>query len=228
MKRVNPNAKPADLSAEGSGEFQEGEAAPPRPEGRRRMGKKPFYLARTAGGHPLDEVTSALQKCIRRGLEEEALYWALEMAESGYGQYLWKRLMVIAAEDIGIADPQALILTHAAWSATKDATSSFSKPPGMRTEFPGPVILYLARSKKSREGDDFAWFLQERRARGLKLAIPDFSVDDHTQRGRQLKRGRQFWFEEASKLVNMVVIEGNKYAAKVRELFGGLFNGEKP
>lgn len=191
------------------------------------MGKKPYYLARTAGGHPLDEVTSSLQKSIRRGLEEEALYWALEMAEAGYGQYLWKRLMVIAAEDIGIADPQALILTYAAWASTKDATSSFSKPPGMRTEFLGPVILYLARSKKSREGDDFTWFIMERRARGWKLPIPDFAVDDHTQRGRQLKRGRRFWFEEASKLANMVVIEGNKYAAKVRELFAGLFNGEK-
>lgn len=183
---------------------------------------------RTKHGHPLDEVTSALQKSIRRGLEEEAMYWACELSESGYGQYLWKRLMVISSEDIGIADPMALVLTTCGWLATKGSTSSFTKPPGMRTEFVGPVILYLARSKKSREGDDFCWYIMERRQRGWKVAIPDFAVDDHTERGRRLKRGRRFWFEEASKLANMVVIEGNKYAAKVRELFAGLFNGEKP
>lgn len=176
---------------------------------------------RTKGGHPLDEVTSALQKCIRRGLEEEAMFWALEMAESGYGQYLWRRLMVIAAEDVGVADPQALILTTSAWVATKEATKSFSKPPGMRTEFLGPTILYLCRSVKCREGDDFAWLVMERRARGWKIEVPDFAVDDHTDRGRKMGRGREFWFSDASKLANAVEIAGNVYAQKVRELFGG-------
>lgn len=182
---------------------------------------------RTKGGYPLDEVTSALQKCIRRGLEEEALYWALELSEGGYGQYLWRRLMVIAAEDVGIADPRALILTTVGWLATKEATSSFSKDGGMKVEFLGPTILHLCRAQKNREGDDFCWYVMERRQRGWKIPIPDFAVDDHTERGRLLKRGRQFWFEEASKLVNAVVIQGNVYAAKVRELFAGLFNGEK-
>lgn len=217
MERVNPNEKPTDLPAEGSGEFREGEAPSPRAGRGRRVGKKPYYLAKTAAGHLLDEVVSSVQKCIRRGLEEEAMCWALEMAEAGYGQYLWKRLMVIAAEDVGIADPQALILTVAAWLATKESTSSFSKPPGMRLEFLGPTVLYLCRAPKCREGDDFCWFVMERRARGWKIEIPDWAADDHTQRGRRMGRGRQFWFDEASKLVNAVVIEGNRYGAAVRE-----------
>ncbi len=70
------------------------------------MTSKPHYVLKTKGGYLLDEVVSALQKCIRRGREEEAMYWALEMAESGCGKYLWRRLMIIGAEDVGLADPQ--------------------------------------------------------------------------------------------------------------------------
>lgn len=196
---------------------------------------KPYYLAKTNGGYPLDEVVSAVQKCIRRGLEEEAMFWSLEMSDSGYGQYLWKRLLVISAEDVGVGDPQALILTTCGWLATKKATQSFTKSPGMRVEFLGPVILYLCRAQKCREGDDFAWYIMERRKRGWQVPIPDFALDDHTGRGRRLKRGRKFWFQEASRLENAVEILGNVYAQKVRELFGdgeqtplGLQNGEKP
>lgn len=227
MERVKPNEERTDLSAERSAGSHEGEAPPPRPAGRRRMGKKPFYLAETTGGFQLDEVASALQKSIRRGLEQEAMFWVLELVESGYAKYAWKRLTIIAAEDIGIADLQAVIVTYAAWAATKDFSSSFSKAPGPRLEFLGPVVLYLCRAPKSREGDDFCWYVMERRARGWKIPVPDFAVDDHTARGRKLGRSREFWFREASKLVNAVVIQGNRYGAAVRELFAGLFNGGK-
>jgi replication-associated recombination protein RarA len=48
-----------------------------------------------------------MQKCIRRGLERDALFWATELDRSNFGEYVWKRLRIIASEDIGIADPQA-------------------------------------------------------------------------------------------------------------------------
>lgn len=179
---------------------------------------------RTKNGFELDQVVSALQKSVRRGLEEESMFWSLELAESGFGKYLWKRLMVISAEDVGIGDPMAFVLTVAGWVATKESTSSFTKPPGMRTEFLGPIVLYLCRAQKCREGDDLNWLVSEKRRRGWKVPVPDFSLDDHTVAGRKMGRGRAFWFAEASKLSNPVVIEGNKYAEKVRELFG---NGEQ-
>jgi len=184
----------------------------------------------TKGGYPLDEVTSALQKCIRRGLEEEAMYWALELADSGYGQYLWKRLLIISVEDIGLADPQALAFTLSGWLATKESTKSFSTPPGMKVEFIGPVILYQCRATKNREGDDFCWYIMERREKGWRLAIPDFCLDDHTDRGRKMGRGQEFWFAEASKLSPEVQVKGNKYGALVRQLLQhpSLFGKEEP
>lgn len=179
---------------------------------------KGFYQLTTKGGFPLDEVVSALQKCIRRGLEEEAMFWSLELSDSGFGQYLWRRLMIIAAEDIGLADPQALTLTTSGWLATKESTRSFSKPPGMELEFLGIVILYLCRSPKNREGDDFVSYMLEQRKRGMRLEVPDYALDAHTARGRQMKRGDEFWWQVSSRLQPEVEVAGNCYKAKLRKL----------
>jgi hypothetical protein len=50
-----------------------------------------------------------MQKCIRRGFEEEAQFWATELDLAGYGAYVWKRLRIIASEDIGLADPSLCV-----------------------------------------------------------------------------------------------------------------------
>jgi hypothetical protein len=44
-----------------------------------------FGQLATEGGYLNSECTSAMQKCIRRGLEEEALFWATELDLAGYG-----------------------------------------------------------------------------------------------------------------------------------------------
>jgi len=67
-----------------------------------------LFKLQTQEGYPFDEAVSALQKSIRRGLEEEAMFWAAEL-ETRYHDYLWKRLQVISVEDIGIADPQVVL-----------------------------------------------------------------------------------------------------------------------
>ena len=64
-----------------------------------------YHRMQTVHGYPMDEVRSALQKTVRRGLRDEAIWWAIEMNESGYGAYCWRTLMVITTEDIGMANP---------------------------------------------------------------------------------------------------------------------------
>ena len=66
------------------------------------------YQVFTQNGYGLDEIISALQKDIRLGNEEQALYWALELLPR-YEAYLWRRLLVICNEDIGIANPEILV-----------------------------------------------------------------------------------------------------------------------
>ena len=50
-------------------------------------------------GYAFCAVSSAMQKAIRRGDTRFAGYWALELWASGYGNYVWKRLLTVSAED---------------------------------------------------------------------------------------------------------------------------------
>ena len=55
-------------------------------------------------GYPFGTVASALQKEIRRGDVEAAVFWGLILYEAA-AQYAWKRVLVTAAEDIGSMSP---------------------------------------------------------------------------------------------------------------------------
>jgi replication-associated recombination protein RarA len=60
--------------------------------------------ATTVNGYAADEVRSVLQKSIRRGWVEEAVLAAYELYDSGpeSEEMLWRRLEIIAAEDVGL------------------------------------------------------------------------------------------------------------------------------
>jgi putative ATPase len=61
---------------------------------------------------------SALHKSVRNSDPDAALYWLARMLESGEdGMYIARRLLRMASEDIGLADPQALPLCVAAMQA---------------------------------------------------------------------------------------------------------------
>ncbi len=59
------------------------------------MGKKNFKMV-TGNGYNFFEVTSALQKSIRRCNESEAMFFGIELYSSGYAKYLWKRMVIMA------------------------------------------------------------------------------------------------------------------------------------
>jgi hypothetical protein len=110
----------------------------------------------TGQGYPFDEVASALQKSIRRGLEIEAMYWAAEM-ETRYPDYLWKRLQIISVEDISIRRHAGPLL-----SPRCAALSNCGRSNDKKTEkAPGPSAWPRKRDhrpvpgEKSRIGDEF-------------------------------------------------------------------------
>lgn len=64
------------------------------------------------GGDAHYELISALHKSVRGSSVDASLYWLARMLEGGAdGQYLARRLVRMAAEDIGLADPRALEVT---------------------------------------------------------------------------------------------------------------------
>ena len=87
---------------------------------------------------------SALHKSMRGSDPDAALYWAARMIESGDDPlYVARRLIRFATEDIGNADPQALVVTVAA----KNAYESLGSPEGDLAIY--QAVVYLATAPKS-------------------------------------------------------------------------------
>jgi len=77
------------------------------------------HLRYDKGGEEHYNIISALHKSLRGSDADAALYWLGRMLEAGEDPlYVARRLTRFAAEDIGLADPQALVLAVAAYQAT--------------------------------------------------------------------------------------------------------------
>lgn len=69
------------------------------------------------GDYHYDHI-SAFIKSVRGSDPDAALYWLAKMVYGGEDpRYIFRRLLILASEDIGLADPQALVVTEAAASA---------------------------------------------------------------------------------------------------------------
>lgn len=177
------------------------------------------YQLRTDNGYDLLECASALQKCIRRGLEEEAVFWAFEI-QTKYEDFLWRRLIVIANEDIGLADPHVIVLVDVLrghYDLLKKRESGEWRLPIVN------AVLALCRAQKTRLADDMATALRRRRDfEAWRLEIPDFALDKHTLRGKQAGRGWDHWREEGCRLSNEVpgMNSYEEEATRLRKQYG--------
>lgn len=101
-------------------------------------------LAYDKGGDMHYDVISAFIKSIRGSDPDAALYWMARMIEAGEDpQFIARRLVISAAEDIGLANPNALLLANAAF----DAVMKIGWPEG---RIPlAEAAVYLATSPKS-------------------------------------------------------------------------------
>jgi replication-associated recombination protein RarA len=173
----------------------------------------PFSELTTPGGYKCGEVASALQKEIRRGNEREALFWASELDLAGYGNYVFKRLRVIASEDVGIADSNVAVQVWALYRLWQEARRKKGEPEGhFRVHLVHAVVL-LCRAPKSRLADSalIAFYTGER----PKPEIPDYALDLHTARGRRMGRGVDHFYAEGAKVVNETIDDPYLDEAKV-------------
>ena len=87
---------------------------------------------------------SALHKSVRGSDPDAALYWFARMLEGGEDpRFLARRITRMAVEDIGLADPQALVVCNAA----KDAYDYLGSPEGELAL--AQACVYLATAPKS-------------------------------------------------------------------------------
>ena len=96
------------------------------------------------GGDAFYDQISALHKSVRGSNPDAALYWLVRMLDGGADpRYLCRRLIRMASEDIGLADPRALRLTL-------DAAESFERLGSPEGELAlAEAVVYLAYAAKS-------------------------------------------------------------------------------
>ncbi|MBA5605024.1 replication-associated recombination protein A [Duganella sp. FT3S] len=99
------------------------------------------------GGDNFYDQISALHKSVRGSNPDAALYWLCRMLDGGAdAKYLSRRIVRMAWEDIGLADPRAIQLAN-------DAAATFERHGSPEGELAlGQAVIYLAIAAKSNAG----------------------------------------------------------------------------
>lgn len=158
-----------------------------------------FNRPTTKNGYQIGECASALQKAVRRGLEDDAFYWGVELYKSGFSEYAWKRLRIITSEDVGLANNDAVNIISNLYCMHQELKKKNDEDHAPERLFFIHAIIYLVRSPKSRIVDHaLMCYFEEEKYREL----PDYAYDMHTIKGKQMKRGIEHFFTDGAKLEN--------------------------
>ena len=176
----------------------------------------PWQRTTTEHGFPADEVISALQKSIRRGMVENALLlgWEMYLTSAEMEEMLWSRLCVIAVEDVGYGNLDAPVLTETLYQQHQ----RYLRPQHDRFLFAAHAIRVHASGKKDRTTDDMVNWAKHSVAFGERKAeIPDFALDMHTRRGAEMGRDYRWFIEEASRVIPEIPDKDQKYRTWILE-----------
>jgi replication-associated recombination protein RarA len=159
----------------------------------------PWSKITTRNGYAGDEVISALQKSIRRGLEEQACMFAYELYISSpqLEEKLWRRLLTISVEDIGMGNPMAAIMVNNLYRMSRE----FDYSDGDRPIYFIHAIRYMCQSEKDRSSDLLKNICIKSFAMGKFPEVPDYALDKHTQRGQAMGRDSFHFLNEASQVI---------------------------
>lgn len=163
-------------------------------------------IPRTKHGLSAFAVVSAMQKCIRRGMEAEAMEMFCEMAHSSkaFLSMALKRLEIIAHEDID-TEANPMIVPFVATACAQAAKWYEPDKPGRARMPAGNAIRLMCRAKKSRLGDHFQVAIGLANLLENKVPeIPEWAHDQHTFEGRRMGRGLEHFREHSTKLVPAV------------------------
>jgi len=198
------------------------EAEAPKPEGRGRVPaftEDHWTRVVSVHGLPGDELRSALQKSIRRGLLENALLVGYELFQTGREaeRMLWERLQIISVEDVGFGRADAPILVE----VLHRMHEQFAWPGGERFLFAAHAIRLLVTSPKDRTTDELVnWISHLADEEGVRPEILDVALDVHTRRGQLMGRGLRHFLAEGALVENEVPDRDLTYRRRLLALYG--------
>lgn len=120
------------------------------------------------------DLISAFIKSIRGSDPDAALYWFGRLLAGGEDpRFIVRRLLVHAAEDIGLADPNGLVVAQAAWTALEAVGLPEARIPMAE------AVLYLSTAPKSHSVVDALAKMDQAVARWPNAPVPDRIRDRH-------------------------------------------------
>jgi replication-associated recombination protein RarA len=163
---------------------------------RDRQGRYTGEIPPTRRGYVLGEVSSALQKSIRRCDADGAAYWVIELSDSGCGEYAWHRLRTCLSEDVGLADRHLPATIAALYEAWQQARARRHGGDGRMHLVHAAMLLATARKSRIVCHATIVLSAEGRRS------VPDEALDMHTLAGKKRGRGFEHFFEEAALLAD--------------------------
>ena len=144
-----------------------------------------------AGDHHYD-VVSAFIKSMRGSDPDATIYWLARMLEGGEDpRFVARRIVICAAEDVGNADPMALVLATAAAQA-----SEFVGLPECKLIL-SQAALYVATAPKSNASARAIWQAEADIRDGIVLDVPAHLRDAHYPGAARLGHGRDYKYPHA-------------------------------
>jgi len=154
--------------------------------------QKKYLLYDKNGDQHYDHI-SAFIKSVRGSDPDASLYWLVKMLEAGEDpRYIARRLIILSSEDIGNADPQALILTASLLKAIEFVGLPEAKIPLAQ------VTLYLACAPKSNKSYEALCLAEEEISKTKTQDVPQHLKDPHLD-GELLGHGKEYLYPHSYK-----------------------------
>jgi putative ATPase len=135
------------------------------------------------------DVASAYQKAMRGSDPDAALYWLARMIHAGEDpRFIARRMVICAAEDVGLADPMALVLANAARQ-----TAEFVGLPEAQIPL-SEATIYIATANKSNSACiSIAAAIEDVKTKRT-VPVPKHLRDSHYQGAEKLGHGTGYKF----------------------------------
>jgi len=152
------------------------------------------YLRFDKTGDERYDMMSALIKSIRGSDPDAASYWFVRLLDAGEDPlYIARRLQVHAAEDVGLADPRALLVAESAASAFERV----GRPEGDIILM--EAVLFLATRPKSNTVVRTLGAVRSAISEGKVYPVPQHLMDSHYPLAKKLGRGRGYKYPYVDK-----------------------------
>ena len=140
------------------------------------------------------DTISAFIKSMRGSDPDAALYWLAKMIHAGEDpRFIARRIVICAAEDVGLADPMALVLANACLAA-----SEFVGWPEARIPL-AEATIYIATANKSNSAYVAIDAALEDVRSGRTIAVPEHLRDKHYQGAERLGHGKGYEYAHDGK-----------------------------